>query len=360
MTTFILWYILKLSTNKHMDIKDLILRRLKANKQVTSADIIRATGFSREYIGRFLRLLQNEGKIVLVGKANQARYVAAQPGKINAARRQIMKKKLVLHNKGLSEDTVLERLKRETGIWLGLPVNVAAILDYGFTEMLNNAIEHSRSKVITMEIQRDASRVVFEVADQGVGIFNNIRRQRKLHSTEEAIEDLMKGKQTTMPEAHSGEGIFFSSKVADILLIQSENTKLEFNNIIGDIFVKSRTSRLKGTRVIFSLSIRSKKVLSEVFRQYSDDTFAFSKTKVTVRMFVAKDGYISRSQARRLVSGMDKFKTIVLDFKDVATVGQAFSDEVFRVFKQQHPKITITPINMNTAVKFMVERARKE
>jgi anti-sigma regulatory factor (Ser/Thr protein kinase) len=342
-----------------MDIKELILKRLKANKQVSSADIIKITGFSREYVGRFFRILQKEGKIALVGKANQARYVTAQLATINAARRQIIQKKIVLQNKNLSEDVILQRLKQETGVWLGLPANISAILDYGFTEMINNAIEHSRSKVITVEIQRDAKRVVFEVADQGVGIFNNIRQQRKLHNTEEAIEGLMKGKQTTLPKAHSGEGIFFSSKAADTLTIQSENTKLEFNNIIGDIFVRSNARQVKGTRVTFFLLLQSKKVLREVFRQYSDDTFAFSKTKVTVKLFAAKDGYLSRSQARRLVSGMDKFKTITLDFKNVTTVGQAFADEVFRVFKQQHPKIVVTPINMNSAVKFMVERTQK-
>jgi anti-sigma regulatory factor (Ser/Thr protein kinase) len=348
-----------LSTNTPMDIRQLILKQLKTKKTITTADIMKVTGFSREYIGRFLRAFQKEGIIALVGKANQARYVAAQPGKINAARRQILQTKLVLRNKNLSEDVILERLKRETGIWLRLPANVVAMLDYGFTEMMNNAIEHSRSKVIIVEIQRDAKQVVFEVADQGVGIFNNIRQQRKLHTTDEAIEDLMKGKQTTMPKAHSGEGIFFSSKAADTLTIQSENTKLEFNNIVGDIFVRTSARQVKGTRVTFSLLLHSKKVLREVFRQYSDDTFAFSKTKVTVRLFAAKDGYISRSQARRLVSGMDKFKTITLDFKNASTVGQAFADEVFRVFKEQHPKIVITPINMNKAVKFMVERTRK-
>lgn len=342
-----------------MNIKDLILKRLKTKKEITSADIIRATGFSREYIGRFFRLLQKEGTITLVGKANQARYVMARPGRINAARRQIVKKRLVLRNKGLREDAVLERLKQETGIWFGLSAHVAAILDFGFTEMLNNAIEHSGSAAITVEIERQAERVVFEVIDSGVGIFNNIMRKRKLGSESEAIEDLMKGKQTTMPKAHSGEGIFFTSKVADILLIQSEKTKLEFNNHVEDIFVKIRAHRIQGTRVTFSLSTRSKKVLRRVFRQYSDDTFSFSKTKVTVRMFAAEDGYISRSQARRLVSGMEKFRTIILDFKNVATVGQAFADEVFRVFKRQHPKIVMSPVNMNKAVKFMVERARR-
>ncbi len=358
LTTLIFWYILKLST-KHMDIRERILRRMKKKGEVTSAEIVQATGFSREYVGRFFRQLRQEGKIALIGKANQAKYVVASPKRLDDAKRSIMKKRLVLRNIRLSEDVVLERLKRETGIWLGVSANIAAMLDYGFTEMLNNAIEHSRSRDITINIQRNTERVVFEVIDQGIGIFNNIMRQRKLKSKEEAIEDLMKGKQTTMPEAHSGEGIFFSSKVADILIIQSEDKKLEFNNIVKDIFVKTRINKIKGTRVTFHLSLKTKKSLNAVFRQYSDDTFSFSKTKVIVKLFAAESGYISRSQARRLVSGLEKFKTVVLNFKNVEAVGQAFADEVFRVFKNRHPEIFIQPVNMNKAVRFMVLRARK-
>ncbi|MBU0598577.1 ATP-binding protein, partial [Patescibacteria group bacterium] len=203
-----------------MDIKKLILERIKDKGWVKSAEIIKKTGFSREYVGRFLRQLQEEGIIVMVGKANQARYVAANSRAVNKAKQLILSKRLTLQNKNLKEDLVLEQLKRETGIWLGLPGNTSAILDYGFTEMLNNAIEHSQSKKITVQISHGPGQIVFEVVDQGIGIYKNIMRRHKLDNQEQAIEELMKGKQTTMPRAHSGEGIFFCSKVADILLIQ--------------------------------------------------------------------------------------------------------------------------------------------
>ena len=52
----------------------------------------------------------------------------------------------------------------------------------------------------------------FIVNDSGIGIFRNIMQKRNLKSELEAIQDLMKGKTTTMPESHSGEGIFFTSK----------------------------------------------------------------------------------------------------------------------------------------------------
>ena len=70
--------------------------------------------------------------------------------------------------------------------------------------------------------------------------------------------------------------------------------------------------------------------------------------------------HISRSQARRVLSGLDKFKVIVMDYEKVPTVGQAFADEIYRVFKNRKPDIEIQNINMNESVKFMVERAQNE
>ncbi len=66
---------------------------------------------------------------------------------------------------------------------------------------------------------------------------------------------------------------------------------------------------------------------------------------------------ISRSQARRIMSGLEKFKTIILDFSGVETVGQAFADDVFRVWKNRHAGVKIVPKNMNENVVFMIKRA---
>lgn len=68
---------------------------------------------------------------------------------------------------------------------------------------------------------------------------------------------------------------------------------------------------------------------------------------------------ISRSIARRILSNIEKFKVIFLDFNRVKTIGQAFSDEIFRVFENKHKEITILPINVNEKVKFMIKRVDK-
>jgi hypothetical protein len=41
------------------------------------------------------------------------------------------------------------------------------------------------------------------------------------------------------------------------------------------------------------------------------------------------------------------------------SVGQAFADEIFRVWKRRYPEISIIPKNMHENVEFMVDRAQK-
>jgi hypothetical protein len=128
--------------------------------------------------------------------------------------------------------------------------------------------------------------------------------------------------------------------------------------LIGDIFLKEHTVN-KGTKVIFSINMRSKRKISDIFGAYTDDSFEFSKTEVTVKLYEEDANYVSRSQARRLLSGLEKFKTIILDFKGVGTVGQAFADEIFRVWKKTHPGKSIIIKNAGENVAFMVKRAER-
>jgi len=339
-----------------MDIRSIILKKLSKKRQVKSSEIVKETGFSRAYINRFFKELENEGLIVRLGKARKTFYVKADKKSVAMAKLEILAVHYTLENKNLSEDLVLERIKKESGIFSDLPENISRILDYAFTEMLNNAIEHSRSKKIEIFFRRREDRISFDVIDKGIGIFNNIMQKHKLKSHLEAVQDLLKGKQTTAPKEHSGEGIFFTSKAADILIVQSSSKRLLFNNLLEDIFIED-VKQTTGTKVSFSISVKSKRSLKKIFDAYTDKSFEFSKTKAVVKLYKMGTDYISRSQARRILSGLDKFKTIVLDFREVKTIGQAFADEVFRVWKRNHSNIKIIERNANENIVFMIKRS---
>ncbi|PIZ55508.1 hypothetical protein COY25_00930 [Candidatus Uhrbacteria bacterium CG_4_10_14_0_2_um_filter_41_7] len=56
-----------------------------------------------------------------------------------------------MKNLNLYEDLILKQIEHETGIFIDIQDNVYQILRYSFTEMLNNAIDHSKSKNITIK-----------------------------------------------------------------------------------------------------------------------------------------------------------------------------------------------------------------
>jgi anti-sigma regulatory factor (Ser/Thr protein kinase)/predicted transcriptional regulator len=338
-----------------MELRALILNTIKKQGQVTTADIVGQTALSRAYAQRFLKNLADEGAIVLMGKANQAHYI--MPSKKGTSIEKPLRVHRIMLNKDLAEDKVLSQIKKESAIFQGIAKNVSSIVDYAFTEMLNNAIEHSTSEKIDVVIMKTATDIRFTVADRGVGIFKNIMKEKRLTKTMDAIQDLLKGKETTAPDAHSGEGIFFTSKVADFLSIKSFEKKLVFDNVGQDIYIKDVQS-VKETKVDFVLSLKSKKKLADVFNKYTDDSFRFSKTGVNVKLYHQDVDYVSRSQARRIVAGLEKFKTIELDFKDIKTIGQAFADEIFRVWQAAHKDVKFEVKNANENVMLMIKWAQ--
>jgi anti-sigma regulatory factor (Ser/Thr protein kinase) len=339
-----------------MDTKKLILEQLNIKDNLKVADIMELTGFSRAYINRFFQELRNEGKVVLIGKANRAHYVIAEKNKVLNAKKNILTIHKILKNINLSEDTILDVIKRECGIFVDLKKNIENILNYAFTEMLNNAIDHSQSVKIEIVMKRNSNDIRFDIIDHGIGVFNNIMKKKNLKNELEAIQDLLKGKQTTAPQAHSGEGIFFTSKAADSFVIESSSKKLIFNNSIDDIFIQD-IKGFSGTKVIFTISTKADKELGNIFKEYSGESFEFDKTNVAVRLYKMGSLYISRSQARRIMNGLEKFKTITLDFNHIKTTGQAFADEIFRVWKNHNPGIEILTLNTNENVNFMIKRA---
>src|SRR5207244_12089110 len=140
------------------------------------------------------------------------------------------------------------------------------------------------------------------------------------------VELLSKGKATTSQQRHSGEGIFFTSRASDIFVLDSYGKKLTFDNLNRDLYLKDVKS-FNGTRVKFSVSERSRKDLKEVFDRYTGSDSGFDTTEFRLKL-VKRHGYLSRSEAKRLLAGLEKFKKVLVDFEGVETIGQAFADEV--------------------------------
>lgn len=339
-----------------MDTKQRVLSIALKDGKVRSKDIAKKFGISRQYAQRTLRTLVKEGSLIKLGSTKAAAYVL--PKYAGTIEWKFSKR---FERQNLAEHEVIEDVEDRTQFRASLQENVRGIFEYAFSEMLNNAIEHSTSENVQVAAEKNDDFLTFWVNDFGIGVFRNVMQKRGLKSELEAVQDLLKGKTTTQPQAHSGEGIFFTSKVADIFSLESFGKKLIINNIVHDIFIEKVKPSKRGTKVFFQIACDSQKHLNDIFRAYQTDPaeHAFDKTEVQIKLYTLGTVHVSRSQARRVLSSLEKFKSIVLDFDKVPTIGQAFADEIFRVFKNTHPDILITPINMSETVRFWVERVGK-
>jgi anti-sigma regulatory factor (Ser/Thr protein kinase) len=333
---------------------------LDQNKEVRASELRKTFPAHGPLVSYTLKKLVREKVLMKVGMTRGAYYVTASEH--NRAARDGEKNRWfkTYENKGLSENDVYEDAIAGLPKLKILHENVKSIFDYAFSEMVNNAIDHSQSEKVHVEVEILDGKLAFLVEDQGIGVFENVRMKRNLNSHYDAALDVLKGKTTTVPDRHSGEGIFFTSKAADRFFIESQKLSLEVDNQIHDTFLKEVAER-RGTQVRFEISLHSDRHLNtDVFQPFTVniDEPAFDKTLIHVKLYKYGTAQISRSQASRLLTGLEKFKTIVLDFERVPSVGQAFADQVFRVFRKKHPEIDVQYTNANDVVRYMIRRAQ--
>jgi hypothetical protein len=116
-----------------------------------------------------------------------------------------------------------------------------------------------------------------------------------------------------------------------------------------------------GTTVVMEISAFSPRTMIEVFDRFSDsleEDYGFTRTQVPVSLArFGDENLVSRSQAKRVLARFDRFKEVTLDFSGVETVGQAFADEIFRVFPGEHPEVHLSWVNAAPAVEKMIRRA---
>jgi hypothetical protein len=328
--------------------RDIIAAMLAGGDALAASEVARRAKISRQMAHRHLTTLVDEGRLVREGRGRNVRYRDA--GGLPFVRR--------FPRAVISEDRVWDEVASQCRAVGALAGPARSLFQYAFTEMLNNAIEHSRGREVEVRFERAEKGVLaFEILDDGIGLFKNLRRVLGFKSDLEALQELSKGKLTTLPQGHTGEGIFFTSKAARRFQISSGGLRWTVDNVIGDMAVGSEPPH-KGTRVRFEGDLQPRKTLAETFAEYTED-FALTKTRVVVKLFTIGVRFISRSEARRLLTGLDRFRVVVLDFKGVEEIGQGFADEVFRVWAAAHPQSRVEAVGMSTPVAFMIEHARR-
>lgn len=322
------------------------LELIAADGHRVGARLAKAVGVSRQVASGYLQGLVQDGLVEAEGTTRARAYRLKTL--VSAEKR--------FDRAGLEEDLVWREVVAPHVA--DLPDNVRNIWHYAATEMINNAIDHSGSAQVKVGVQRNALWTEVVVADEGEGIFVKIQRALDLHDPREAILELAKGKLTTAPEAHTGEGIFFTSRAMDRFEIESHHLRFSHAPRNEDS-IAEQTADTPGTHVRMRLANASLRAMREVFDAFTDpEEFSFDKTVVPLRLAQYEgEKLVSRSQAKRVSHRFERFKRVELDFAGISEIGQAFADELFRVFANAHPQIRITPINTEPAVAQMIKRA---
>ncbi len=240
-----------------------------------------------------------------------------------------------------------------------LPDNILDIWNYGFTEMLNNAIDHSQGDYAIITIKKTPITTEIMITDDGLGIFTRICKILELNDERHAVLELAKGKLTTDPDNHTGEGIFFSSRMFDEYAILSGDVYFSHKYNKPEDWIIEQNTPNSGTTVFMKMSNNSARKIKAVFDEFAyGEDYGFNKTVVPVSLArYGQERLVSRSQAKRLLARIDRFKIVIFDFDGIDQIGQAFADEVFRVFQKQHPDIQLHFIKAQPNVENMIIRA---
>jgi hypothetical protein len=243
--------------------------------------------------------------------------------------------------------------------------NVKNLAQTVFTEILNNALDHSEASEIAMGLHVDEDTLQMYVADNGVGIFDKIASVSRAFDRRLALLELSKGKFTSASQGHSGMGIFVSSRMMDGFAIESHQLRFDPHEARNPLAPfgwfdphKLFASGAASTSVRMSISTDSTRQAGDVYLKFFEPQevggSAFHTTEIPVRLARLSSELVSRSQAKWVMDRATQFRTVILDFEGVHHVGQAFIDEIFRVFALAHPEVTLKTINLEPPLEQLV------
>ncbi len=328
-------------TKSYENVPDAISRLLAGQTYITSPEVAAAANVTRQAAHYHLSRLAERGVLVHEGARRSSRYrLAAQ-------------RSATYPLEGLTEDEVWgnERLAlRKVEPEFEERPNVLRILIFGFTEMVNNAIDHSHGSTLGIRWFTDDERIAFEVEDDGIGAFASLRESRGLDNDFQAVGELSKGKQTTAPERHSGLGIFLTSRMVRRFVLAANEYVWTVDNELDDYAVGELAQPRRGTLVRCEIPLDTSVDPQSVLRDVSDPvTHRLNQTTLHVELFREGD-FVSRTEAKLIGARLEGFEVVELDFAGIDQIGQGFADELFRVWAREHPDIQLVPVHANGAV----------
>ncbi len=340
---------MKTYKKKQENIRRYILELIIDKKKGIARKTAESFGVSEMTVYRYLKSMQEEG---IIRKETQGYSLISEKRQYD----------IKLSGEMIEEDRVYRNCIEP--VVADLSKNVRNMWEYCFSEMMNNAIEHSEAEHVRIQINRNYMFVSVAIIDDGIGIFRKIREFFGFDTAGEVIEELFKGKLTTDSKNHSGEGIFFTSRIMDRFAAISEKTVFthdkydEWQTSLDGTFSVSDDGSNHGTAIIMMLSNFTRKTSKEIFDKYADVEGGFKRTRIPLKN-IYETYPVSRSQAKRLSHRLESFEEVELDFYGVDEIGQGFAHELFVKYARLHPEIKLTPVHTNKTIDNMIRHVQQ-
>lgn len=305
-------------------------------------------GIGRRAAQRLLAQLVRHGWLVSSGSP---RRPAHAPG----LQRQVVRRYPLA---GLDEHTPWVR---DFAPCFALPPAVARIAQHAFTELVNNAIEHSGGSLVIVSMRQTASHLQLLVSDDGCGLFERLDERFGLDDPALATLELAKGRLTSAPERHTGRGLFFTTRLADVLDLHANRHAFQHRAGDGGRWHTTRPASERGTSVFVGIALDTTRRVDQVLLSHSlaGDSMAFERTRVPLQLLTGPGtGLESRAQARLAAARLDRFARAELDFAGIGTIGHSFADELFRVYAGAHPGTELVPLHAAPAVRALIDGVR--
>jgi anti-sigma regulatory factor (Ser/Thr protein kinase) len=239
-----------------------------------------------------------------------------------------------------------------------LPPEVARMAQHAFTELLNNAVDHSGGTQVTVSMRQTPLQLQLLVSDDGCGLFDRIADAHAISDTTLAMLELSKGKLTSQPDRHTGRGLFFTSRLADVFDLHANASAFQYRGWDHRSWFKSRPLARQGTSVYLSIALDTPRTLDAVLRAHSldGDGYGFDRTVVPLRLLTEGGSALdSRALARRVAARLQRFRRAELDFTGIGEIGHGFADELFRVAAHELPALQMVPVGAAPRVAAMIE-----
>ncbi len=260
---------------------------------------------------------------------------------------------------GLEEDVPWTR---DFAPFFAVPPHVQRMAQHAFCELVNNAVDHSEGTSVTLSMRQTPSQLQLLVSDDGRGLFDKLHEAFALDDPSLAMLELSKGRLTSQPQRHTGRGLFFTSRLADVLDLHANAQAFQRRGWEGGSWHPGRALKQRGTSVYVAIALDTRRTLESVLQAHSCDGSGveLDSTAVPLRLVTGPHtGLESRAQARRMVARLHEFRRAEIDFSGVDSVGHAFVDEIFRVTAALEPGVELVPVNMTPQVARLVESVRR-